>query len=594
MSKYDRKTLVEHIKVTSDGLRGTLSAELEQPTEAFSTLSARLLFFHGVYQQENRDRRRRSDAATDEREYDFMLRLKAAAGKLTAAQWVTILDLADGFGTGAVQLTSRQGVQIAGIRKAELSEVLRQVDRAGLTTLGSGGDLNCNVMCCPPTLLNRAAAEEMDGLADALSRALLPAEDGYRATWRLDDTQSDAQSDARHELGGNGSRRRYDFPYGPSYLPHKFKIGLACENDNCTDVLVQDIGLVAVLESERIVGYHVLIGGGLGHVPSSTTSFPRLATPLAFVAPRDVPRLVFAIVKMYRDLGDRSCRYRGRLKYLVHDRGIQRIRRHLEDDLGEWLPWPRPFEITGCDDHRGWQQHYDGRWSLGLQVFDGLVEDGAGARLKSALRALLEMPDTSLRVLPRRRLLWSGAAEVTLAAVDAVLAAHGVLPLDDVAPLRRCSDACPGLPFCGHAITESHRLLPKVLEELETVLERLELADEPICLRLAGCPAGCTRSYLAEIAVVGRSLAASTLEGKYAIYVGGDRFGRRLATLYDDLVDQADIVPTLIPLLVYYRRCRIASESFGDFCHREGVNALHAFASAYPCGGKSVHTASGA
>lgn len=572
--------IAERIKRASAGLRGAIGRELERPAEPFSAASAGLLKFHGVYQQQDRDQRRNGDGAI-ERPCDFMLRIKVPAGKLTSVQWKAVLDTAQDFAAGGVQLTSRQAVQIRGVKKSDLGEALRRMAGVGLTTLGGGGDLNCNVMCCPPSWLDPDAASEMDALADSLSQAMLPEDDGYRETWRIGDAPGGVACASHGDGAGDvPSHSPPRFPYGTTYLPHKFKIGLACEDDNCTDAMVQDIGLVAVLERGRIVGYNVVIGGGLGHVPGLPASFPRLATPLAFVAKRDALRVVFAIAKLYRDHGNRSRRYRARLKYLVHDWGIARIRRRLEDDLGAWLAWPRPLAITGREDHRGWRQRGDGRWMLGVHVVDGSIEDRLGITLSTAVRRLIDVPGVSLRVSPQRRLLVTGVPTEGRAAIAAILAECGVASLHDVKALRGCSDACAGLPYCGRAITESHRLMPRLLAELETVLVRLELADEPICLRLVGCPAGCTRSYLAEIAVVGRTVDARTLQGKYAIYVGGDRFGRRLASLYEDLVLENDIVPVLAPLLVFFRRDGIDGESFGDFCHRQGVRALHDFAQA--------------
>jgi sulfite reductase (ferredoxin) len=299
-----------------------------------------------------------------------------------------------------------------------------------------------------------------------------------------------------------------------------------------------------------------------------------LATPLTFIASQEVPRLVHAIVRLYRDHGDRSCRSRGRFKYLVHDWGIDRVRAYLEQDLGMGLPPPRPLSFAEDDDPVGWRQTSDGSWAVGLHVFDGLIQDNGAVRSLSALRALLACPTATLRVLPRRRLRLGGVVDADRVHVEKTLEAYGVVTLADVSPLRRWADACPGLPACNHAITEAHRLLPKLLTELERVLDDLHLDDEPVCVRVAACPAGCTRSYLAEIAIVGRTLSTDTFEGKYAIYVGGDRGGRRLAALYADLVPASRIVATLTPLFVCYKRERRVGETFGGFCDRVGVWAL--------------------
>lgn len=555
-----REPLAERIKAASDGLRGTLREEFDCDG-ALSPASARLLKFHGIFVRSARrgHSAEREVGAKD----DFTVRLKTPAGRLARDRWLTVLDLAERCGTGTVQLTSRQGVQIVGVNRVALAETMRVIHDAGLTTLGSGGDLNCNVMCCPAPSVAPEVADEMDCLAESLSRSLLPEPDGYLETWGLDVA-------ARRTVRAGCE----DFAYGPTFLPHKFKIGLATHDDNSIDALVQDVGLVSAIEDCRIVGYHVLVGGGLGQIPSVANSFPRLATPLTFVAPRHVSRLVHAILRLYRDRGDRSSRSRGRFKYLVHDWGIDRIRAHLEHDLGMRLPPPRAFAFAECRDDDGWRRTSDGRWAIGLHAFDGLIEDRGAVRLASALRAILSRGGATVRVLPRRRLLLHCLTDVDRSFVEETLEAHGAVTFGQISPLRRWADACPGIPACNHAITEAHRLLPQWLDELERVLGDLQLSAEPICLRVAACPAGCTRSYLAEIAVVGRTVATDTFEGKYAIYVGGDRGGRRLAESYADLVPASQVVSTLAALLACYKRDRRAGESLGDFCHRIGVRTL--------------------
>ncbi|RIK81626.1 MAG: NADPH-dependent assimilatory sulfite reductase hemoprotein subunit [Planctomycetota bacterium] len=566
MSTKRSQPLVEHVKATSSGLRGRLRDELKRGRVPFTPSSALLLKHHGVFQQADRDRRAAADNESNSGFTEYMVRLKAPAGKLTAEHWLAVFDLADRYGAATVQLTSRQGVQIPGVPKDRLARLLQGIAAIGLTSIGSGGDLNCNVMCCPPPALAPQIVGELDSLAAAISDSLRPDSAGYRETWRLPSRDEPADSSV---AGAETS-----FPYGAAFLPHKFKIAVATADDNCADAFAQDVGLVADIDGACVKGYTVLVGGGLGHIPSGPRSFPRLATPLAYVSPGEVLPLIHAIVRLYRDHGDRSCRSRGRLKYLVHDWGIARIREHLEADLGWYLALPREMTPGTCLDHSEWTLGGDGRWAVGLHVVDGLVADTSELRLKTALRTLFSSCPVTLRISPRRRLLLGGVADVDRRAVESILDAHGVKSLSQVTPIRRWSDACSGLPMCGRAITESHRLAPGLLDCLEHVLDELGLGDEPLCVRVAACSAGCTRSYMAEIAIVGRTICTDSYEGKYAIYVGGDRCGTRLAALYHDLVPSSRIIAALTPLLRLYRQDRLPDETFGAYCARVGVGAL--------------------
>lgn len=571
-------------------LYGTIDEELASNDSGFSLGNVRLLRYHGVFQQDDRDVRNGV-----ERQYRFMLRLRATGGKFTARQLVGLLDLSESHGENGLHITSRQGLQLSGIRKRELRAVMRGIADLGLTTLATGGHFGCNIMCCPAPDARDAVSAALHATADAIDASLSPRVDAYDAIWL----------GAGETTMGPDGLRRVDRPSGPALsrrpstpaepapngspenartLPQKFKIGLATVFDNCTEIHAQDLGLLAAVEDGRIVGYNVLIGGSMRNTFSIASRGSSLGSPVAFIDVDRAVDVVRAVIGIFGEFGNREDQTRGRFKYLVQDWGLDRLRGAIEDRIGPLEP-PRALEIVGHNDHLGWHEQGEGRWFLGLLVHNGRFDNNASddsprdtgplrdgrfdpsraARWKDAARRIAGRLAGEFRFTPQRNVLLCGIDARDRDEVDAIVEECGIPAADRLSYLRRHSESCPGLPQCPAAITESERRLPSLLDELERELEQRGLNDERIAVRMTGCPFGCTRCYLADIAIVGRTVEREPRQDKYAIFLGGGDLGQRLAMLYRDLVPADEIIATLAPLLTAFREQRREGESLADF-----------------------------
>jgi sulfite reductase (ferredoxin) len=349
----------------------------------------------------------------------------------------------------------------------------------------------------------------------------------------------------------------------------KFKIGVALLEDNCIDVYTQDVGLLAVVEAGQLVGYNVLVGGGLGNTPSVKDTFPRLADPMAFVPYADVLRVMTAIVEVQRDHGNRENRRRARLKYLVDEWGVERFKTKVEEYLdGDNLASARPVAVQNIDDHLGWRAQGDGKFCFGLYVENGRIKDEGGLQMKTGLRNLLERFRPPIRLTPQQSILLCDLPGESQEEIHELLGEHRISRLNEISNVRRHAIGCPALPTCGLAITESERVLPRVIDRLETELARLGLNTDEFTVRMTGCPNACARPYTADIGLVGKAV------GNYTVLVGGSMRGDRLNFIYKDMVPLEDIVDELLPLLAYYKRERKPDESLGDFWDRKSIDDL--------------------
>ncbi|NQV27658.1 MAG: NADPH-dependent assimilatory sulfite reductase hemoprotein subunit, partial [Rhodopirellula sp.] len=400
-------------------------------------------------------------------------------------------------------------------------------------------------------------------MAESLSSALTPSTTAYSEIW----LSGPGGGEKRDPTGGSGSEESEPL-YGETYLPRKFKLAISLPHDNCVDVYSHDLGLLAVLQGSKVAGYNVLVGGGFGNTPSNNKTFPALAKPLGFVTPDQVVDVVKAIVKVYRDFGDRSDRKRARLKYLMADWGIGRFKDKVEHYLGIDLPKPWPVRVMDMDDHAGWHDQGDGLCFYGLVIENGRIADRGGLRLKSALRAICQAYGPGIRLTPFQSVLLTHLAQKDRLAIERILRRHGVKLSDDVSPVRRSSMACVALPTCPLAITEAERALPGVVDRLDRELAELGLSDEEFTVRMTGCPNGCARPYSPDIGLVGKS------RGKYTLYLGGNTLGTRIGFIYQDQVPLEEIGATVSPLLGYFKSERTDGESFGDFCARKGLEDL--------------------
>ncbi|MCI0397668.1 MAG: NADPH-dependent assimilatory sulfite reductase hemoprotein subunit [Chloroflexi bacterium] len=540
---------VENFKGESDYLRGTIGQELHSGENHFGEASKQLLKFHGLYQQDDRDQR--DGARRPEKEYSFMIRSKIPGGRLTAEQYLVHDELAGRYGNGTLRITTREDFQLHGVLKGELKQTLAAMNETLITTLGACGDLVRNVMCCPVPPGEPLRAE-LYACARRISDHLRPHTRAYHEIWL------DGEKVSSGETGEEPI-------YGQNYLPRKFKIAIAYPGDNCVDVYTQDVGLVPVVQGGALQGYNLLVGGGLGMTHNKPETFPRLADALAFVLPAEVVPAVEAVVTIHRDHGDRGNRKHARLKYLVHDWGIERFRAEVERRLGYRLspvvPTP-PFEL---ELHLGWHEQGDGCVYLGLSVENGRIQDTGNSGLKTGLREIIRAFRPGIALTPNQDILLTGLDPADREPIEAILRRYAIPTPGQLANVQLYSMACPALPTCGLALAESERALPAIIDELEAELAQLGLQDERLTVRMTGCPNGCARPYVADLAFVGRSA------DKYVIYVGGRRDGTRLNRPYQDLVPRDELVATIRPLLVHFSQARQPGESFGDFCHRVDV-----------------------
>ena len=539
---------IETLKVSSSGLAGTLAAELAELGGSFSSENANLLKFHGSYQQEDRDRRKERKKIGLDTEHSFMVRLRIPGGFMNARQYLAIDKLADRYANGTLRFTTRQAIQFHGVLKNDLKSTLREIDAELLSTLAACGDVNRNVMACPAPARSRVNLE-LGALADRLARRLEPRTRAYHEIW-LDGELCKDSTPAEEPI------------YGHSYLPRKFKIGIAYPGDNCVDAFTQDIGLVAELAGDSLYGFTVLVGGGLGMTHGKSETFPRAASPLCFVSGEDAIPIVEAIVTLQRDYGDRVNRRHARLKYVVEERGIKWLKDEIESRLGRTLEGPHPVTFEDACDHLGWHAQHGGSWFLGLNVASGRVADTDSNRIRSALREVVEQFGCSLRLTGQQNALLCDISDKDRPSVTALLARFGIAVDPTSLGIVRYALACPALPTCGQALAEAERGLPALLEEFDSVLHGLEIAEERLSIRMTGCPNGCARPYMGDIGIVGRSL------GLYDIYVGGDWANTRLNRIAFSKVRYECIVATLRPLLVQWAMERHRGETFGDFVQR--------------------------
>jgi len=570
MAEEAKKAKQETVKEASNFLRGTIAEELARDTRKFGSADAGLLKFHGTYQQDDRDARKHRKPG-DDKPYSFMVRTRVPGGKVSADQFLTELSLGERLGNGTLRITTRQGFQLHGVVKGNLQETIHEINKSLLTTLAACGDVDRNVMCCPAPHHNDGVHDRMQASADAIARHLTPQTRAYFEIW------VDKEKIAAKHVGAAGPD--VEPIYGNAYLPRKFKIGIALPEDNCIDVYTQDIGLLGVVEGGQLVGYNVLVGGGLGATPSDQDTFPRLGDRMAYIAYDDVLPVVTAIVMVQRDFGNRADRKRARMKYLVHDWGLPRFKAKVEEYLGgRTLADPHPVDIHGYDDHLGWHPQGDGKFYFGINVENGRIKDEGSLRLKTGLRCLFERFRMPGRLTPQQSILLCDLELEWKEEILALLREHGIKTVDivsEISSVRRFAMACPALPTCGLAITEAERVMPAVVDELEVELAKLGLDAEKFTIRMTGCPNACARPYTSDIGLVGKAV------GRYTILVGGRLLGTRLNVIYKEMVPLREVVQELVPLLVYFKADRQPDESLGDFCHRKGVEDLLRFDAEY-------------
>jgi sulfite reductase (ferredoxin) len=564
---------VERIKNSSRYLRGQIAEELANEQPLFEEETASLLKFHGIYQQDHRDLRGRPEAEAQPggRLWIMMIRVKIPGGRLTSAQWLALTECADQWGNQTLRITNRQDIQFHEVPKRHLESLIQRVRDIGLTTLGACGDVVRNVVACPAPLNDGGIRERLYADAVRVTSHLLPRSGAYREIWSGDHSAQDVSGGKDSEASSPASQDEEPV-YGTNYLPRKFKIAFSLAEDNCIDIYANDLGFLGVVEQGKLIGYQVMVGGGLGMTFADKSTFVALSQPVCLIEPDQVVPMAEAVVRLYRDHGNRANRRRARIKYLLADWGMEEFRRVLRRYFGQELRPPLPITVSHVDHHLGWHRQADGRWFYGMFVENGRVRDSDQARMKTALVEICRRLQPGIRLTPTVSLLITDIAEGDKSLVESILRDHGVRMSEEVGNVRRFSAACVALPTCGLAVTESERALPGVIDTLEKDLEDLGLKDLRLSIRMSGCPNGCGRPYNAEVGLVGRA------KDRYAVFLGGSQHFDRLAFLYEPMVPRDQIAPLLARLLKVYKAHRTDGETFGDFCLRLGPERLRALA----------------
>jgi len=537
----------EQIKEAIPTLAGTIGSVLADPAiDRFSDDDNQFLKFHGIYQQDDRDKRKVA------KQYIFMIRGRLPGGVVNPELYLTFDRLATQYGNDTLRITSRQGFQFHGVVKSGLGPLMKGINQALATTLAACGDVNRNVMA-PPTPSTSRLADQVIADAYKVSDALLPSTKAYHAIW-VEGVQLNLEEEENKTF--------QDPLYGKTYLPRKFKTAFAIPPLNDVDLLTNDLGFIAIADGERLAGYNLAVGGGLGMSHGNAETFPRVADVLGFFTPERLVDVSKAVLTVHRDFGDRTNRKHARLKYVLEEKGPVWCREEIERRLGTKLEDPRPFQFERQGDLFGWHEQHDGNLFLGLYVETGRIKDSPTVRLKSALRRLVTEFGLEVRLTPSQNLLLTNVPAKHRDAITAVLAEHGVPVENQATVIRRASMACPALPTCGLALAESERFLPDLLGRVEGLLGELGLGEEEIVIRMTGCPNGCARPYMAEIGFVGKA------PGKYQLYLGGNESSTRLNRLFRENVKEAEIINELRPLLTRFARERLGTERFGDWCER--------------------------
>lgn len=544
---------VERIKQESNYLRGTLKETMEDRiTAGIPEDDNRLMKFHGSYLQDDRDLRAERQKQKLEPAYQFMIRVRTPGGVATPEQWLAMDELARTYANGTLKLTTRQAFQFHGVLKWNMKKTLQAINDALLTTLAACGDVNRNVMCNPNPYQSEVHAEVYEW-AKRLSDHLLPQTRAYYEIW-LDEEKVAGTPEIEQEP-----------IYGPLYLPRKFKIGIAVPPSNDVDVFSQDLGFIAIVEQGKLVGFNVAIGGGMGMTHGDRTTYPQLAKVIGFCKPEQVIDVAEKVVTIQRDYGNRSVRKHARFKYTIDRLGLEAVKAELERRLGWELEEARPYHFEHNGDRYGWVEGVNGTWHFTLFVEGGRVKDTDDYPLMTGLREIAKVHTGDFRLTANQNLVIANVPSEKKEEIDALIQQYKLTDGKHYSALRRNSLACVALPTCGLAMAEAERYLPKLLDQIEEIVEENGLRDEEITIRMTGCPNGCARHVLGEIAFIGKSV------GKYNMYLGAAFDGSRLGKLYRENIGEKEILSELRMLLSRYAKERFDGERFGDFVIRVGI-----------------------
>ncbi|MBV7314668.1 assimilatory sulfite reductase (NADPH) hemoprotein subunit [Shewanella sp. NIFS-20-20] len=543
----------EYLKADSDYLRGTIKQGLSsQLTGAFSDGDQQLIKFHGFYQQDDRDLRLERKAQKLEPLYSFMLRARVAGGVCTPAQWLAVDRIASELTqSGSIRLTTRQTFQYHGIPKRNLKTLIQGLDRQALDSIAACGDVNRNVMCNPNPLQSRLH-QQAYYWAKQLSDELLPHTQAYAEIW-LDKELLVSNQDVNVEP-----------VYGSTYLPRKFKMAVAVPPDNDVDVYTNDLGFIAVADNDRLVGFNLVAGGGMGTTHGDSRTYPRLADDFGFIEAEDTLAFAKAVMTVQRDWGNREDRKLSRLKYTIDKYGFDTFKAEVERRAGKAFTPAREVTLGDRGDRYGWVEGVDGQWHLTLFIEGGRIIDNDQAHLMTGMREIARCHQGDFRMTANQNIMIAGVASQDKPRIEQLARVHG-LWRDELSLSRARSIACVALPTCPLAMAEAERYFPEFMDKIDGLQQAHGLAALPIVVRMTGCPNGCARPFAAEIGLVGKA------PGRYNLYLGANFSGTRLNKLYQENIDETQILTIIDGLFAAYAANADANEGFGDFCVRSRV-----------------------
>ena len=542
---------VEKIKSKSGNLRGTIEEGLKiQITGSLSEDDTQLTKFHGFYQQDNRDLRDERRRQKLEPLYSFMLRARVPGGVINAEQWRAIDKISRELTSSGIRLTTRQTFQYHGILKRNVKKLIRGINDAFIDSLAACGDVNRNVLC-NANPLESIYHEEVYKDAVSVSNHLLPKSQAYHEIWLDEEKVADVKEEK-------------ESIYGNTYLPRKFKIAIAIPPHNDVDINGNDLSFVAIIENKKLIGYNVLIGGGMGCTHSTPGTYPQIAKDIGFIKKTDIRKIAEAVVTTQRDFGDRTDRKKARLKYTVDRMGVDNFKEEVEVRSKIKLKKSKDFNFISHADRFGWIKNVDGTWNLTLFIEHGRITDKPnGPQMLSGLLKITNIHQGEFRITATQNLMISKVDESNKDIIEDLAREYGLWR--EVSLIRQNSMACVAFPTCGLAMAEAERYLPTLISKIEELTKKHAIEKIPITIRMTGCPNGCARPYLAEIALVGKAL------GKYNLYLGGDGKGTRLVQLYRENIGEDIILEELDNLFSQYSTNREKNELFGDFLIRKKI-----------------------
>lgn len=552
--KPQQLSAIEKIKTASDGLRGSINESLkDEITGAIREDDKAVIKFHGMYEQDDRDRREERAAKKLDRLYTFMIRLRLPGGFISAEKWIAAHHVAGDNSTGVIKITTRQTIQLHGLLKSKIRPTIQAFNEAHLDSIATCGDINRNITCAShPT--QSALHAEVFAFADRISTLLMPKTKAYYEIWIGDDKIVDKKEEE-------------DPLYQDRYLPRKFKIGIAIPPNNEVDVFTNDLGLVAIIEDNKLKGFNIAVGGGMSTTHGNKETYARLATVIGFVDTEEkILKTVYEILTVQRDFGNRSDRKLARLKYTVDRMGVDTFKKEVEKRTGFLLEDAKPFAFNKRADYYGWQQAENGLWYYTLFVENGRVLDDEKLAMKTALLEIAKTGKTNFQFTANQNMIVSDVAATDKVTIHAILERFKLIEhTEGASAIRRNSMACVALPTCPLALAEGQRYMPQLLDKIEPLLERYQLGGEDIVIRMTGCPNGCARPYAAEIAFVG------TAPGRYNLQLGGDNQGQRLNKTFKESLDETAILEELDNLFALFKNERQADEKLGDFVMRKDL-----------------------